>query len=142
MHTCKSLNYIPDTQCYCTMSSERGSRALRIYKRDSDKKEPKIQLNCLWHYSRYTILIINSHPFSFDRFFFSIWLVFDLASFLSFVRSFDSICSFIRLCIDSSHVHYDCVFPLCINHIYSIFFLAIILYLCFPIKFSTCKFAS
>lgn len=47
--------YICQTRYHCIcVSSERGSRALHIYKRETEwekKKEPKIQLNCLWHYS-------------------------------------------------------------------------------------------
>lgn len=84
----------------------------RERERETDKitnQKNSIEL-CLWHYSRYIqywiLMLIPSlgvvflPPFGW----FLIWL--------SFLHSFNTICSFTRLFIDSSHVHSDFIFTL------------------------------
>lgn len=128
--------YICQTRYHCIcVSSERGSRALHIYKRETEweKKgtENSIELFvALFQFQINTILIISSHPFSFDRFFlspfgwFSIWF--------SFVRFFARSFVWFHLLIHSfvySLIRHMCatiVFPLCTilmhhSHIFNFF---------------------
>lgn len=82
----------------------------------------------------YTILIINSHPFSFGVVFFPLF------SWFSFLLLFDTIYSFDRLFIDSSHVDYDFIstlhnFDASFAYKYSIFLNIILFISVFPSHF-------
>lgn len=94
MHTCKSVNYTRRAAIVLYILWEDAHcTALHIHKRSGRERErqrKKIQLNCLSHYSRYAISIINSHPLHFISLcpilfcssfgWFLIWLSFFLSS--------------------------------------------------------------
>lgn len=132
------MDYIPDVLLLHCVIVSSGKVERCTHAKNTAKKQNWIELNCLWQYSRYAILIINSHPIFVCLYWFFLAPSTDFAGFwldfLLFFRMIPFVCSFFRFVY--SFIRHMCTISMHHSHIFYFVVVAIIaLDLYFPSHF-------